>query len=48
MARKRGLLVGGPNGSATAWQDVQGAYEQNEIAINWNTAMIFAAASLTP
>ncbi len=43
-----GLLVGGPNGSATAWTDEQGAYEQNEIAINWNTAMIFGAASLMP
>jgi endoglucanase len=43
-----GLLVGGPNGSATAWTDEQGAYEQNEIAINWNTAMIFAAASMLP
>jgi endoglucanase len=41
-----GLLVGGPNGNATAWTDDQGAYEQNEIAINWNTAMIFGAASL--
>jgi endoglucanase len=43
-----GLLVGGPNGSATAWTDEQGAYTQNEIAINWNTAMIFGAASLMP
>jgi endoglucanase len=43
-----GLLVGGPNGSATAWQDEQGVYDQNEIAINWNTAMIFGAASLMP
>jgi len=43
-----GLLVGGPNGSATAWKDDQGAYEQNEIAINWNTAMLFGAASLMP
>jgi len=43
-----GLLVGGPNGSATAWKDDQEVYQENEIAINWNTAMIFAAASLTP
>jgi endoglucanase len=43
-----GLLVGGPNGGATAWKDEQGLYEQNEIAINWNTAMIFGAASLMP
>jgi endoglucanase len=41
-----GLLVGGPNGSATTWKDEQGDYEQNEIAINWNAAMIFGAASL--
>jgi len=43
-----GLLVGGPNGSATSWTDEQGAYQQNEIAINWNTAMIFGAAGLMP
>jgi endoglucanase len=43
-----GLLVGGPNGSATTWKDEQGDYEQNEIAINWNAAMIFGAASLMP
>jgi len=43
-----GLLVGGPNGSATSWKDDQGTYDQNEIAINWNTAMIFGAASLMP
>jgi hypothetical protein len=28
--------------------DEQGAYTQNEIAINWNAAMIFATASLMP
>jgi endoglucanase len=43
-----GLLVGGPNGSATSWTDEQGVYQENEIAINWNTAMIFATVSLLP
>ena len=43
-----GLLVGGPNGGATSWTDDQGTYTQNEIAINWNTAMIFAAANMMP
>ena len=41
-----GLLVGGPAASATGWTDEQDDYRQNEIAINWNTAMIFGAASL--
>ena len=41
-----GLLVGGPSGSAAGWTDEQDDYQQNEIAINWNAAMIFGAASL--
>jgi endoglucanase len=50
-----GLLVGGanstsdtPTGSDTNWVDVQGDPEVNEIAINWNAAFVYAAASLTP
>ena len=47
-----GLLVGGPWSSssppATAWVDESEDYNTNEIAINWNAAMIYAAASLLP
>jgi endoglucanase len=51
-----GLLVGGqdcPSGSsscATApkydWQDTQSAPNLNEIAVNWNGALVYAAAAL--
>lgn len=50
-----GLLVGGPNPSADAmlppgatWKDSSEAYDLNEVAINWNGALIYAAAALTP
>jgi endoglucanase len=49
-----GLLVGGPWSNsggdlpATAWRDDGKDYQTNEIAINWNAAMIYAAASLLP
>ena len=50
-----GLLVGGPNPDADAmlapgatWKDSSDAYNVNEIAINWNGALIYAAAALTP
>ena len=50
-----GLLVGGPNPSAdtmvppgATWKDSSDAYDLNEIAINWNGALIYAAAALTP
>ncbi|HYO96192.1 MAG TPA: glycoside hydrolase family 9 protein [Polyangiaceae bacterium] len=47
-----GLLVGGPwsNSSlpAAAWVDESEDYNTNEVAINWNAAMIYAAASLLP
>jgi hypothetical protein len=33
---------------ATAWRDDGKDYQTNEIAINWNAAMIYAAASLLP
>jgi endoglucanase len=39
-----GYLVGGPNPKATDWQDVEEDYRTNEIAINWNGALIYALA----
>jgi endoglucanase len=50
-----GLLVGGANADAdraappgTTWKDNADAYDLNEVAINWNGAIIYAAASVTP
>ena len=51
-----GLLVGGPNQqdasttvpAAMTWQDNQAQAELNEIAINWNGALVYATAALTP
>jgi endoglucanase len=39
-----GYLVGGPNPRATDWQDEEGDFRTNEIAINWNGALIYALA----
>jgi endoglucanase len=39
-----GYLVGGPHPKATDWQDVQANYRVNEIAINWNAALVYALA----
>jgi endoglucanase len=39
-----GYLVGGPHPRATSWQDVQEDYRTNEVAINWNGALIYALA----
>ena len=39
-----GYLVGGANPKATDWQDVQANYRVNEIAINWNAALVYALA----
>ena len=41
-----GYLVGGPNSKATDWRDERGDYRSNEIAINWNGALIYALAVL--
>jgi endoglucanase len=38
-----GYLVGGGH-TATGWVDVEESYETNEIAINWNSALIYAVA----
>jgi len=49
-----GLLVGGPSEGtdatpvALAWHDDSEDYRSNEIAINWNAAMIYAAAAMLP
>ncbi|RIK75974.1 MAG: endoglucanase [Planctomycetota bacterium] len=39
-----GYLVGGPNPQASDWHDRQEDYRTNEIAINWNGALIYALA----
>ncbi len=39
-----GYLVGGANPKATDWHDTQADYRTNEIAINWNGALIYALA----
>jgi endoglucanase len=41
-----GYLVGGPHPKAASWTDVKKDYRTNEIAINWNGALIYALASL--
>ncbi|WP_428305748.1 glycoside hydrolase family 9 protein [Lacipirellula sp.] len=43
-----GYLVGGPNPKATDWSDATEDYRTNEIAINWNGALIYALASQLP
>lgn len=37
-----GLLIGGPNPEPLTWDDKYEVYDQNEVAINWNTALIYA------
>lgn len=41
-----GYLVGGPttNANAKTWQDNQNSYQTNEVAINWNSALVYAIA----
>jgi endoglucanase len=39
-----GLLVGGPWPKATDWVDSATDYRTNEIAINWNAALLYALA----
>lgn len=39
-----GYLVGGGQ-SATDWTDIQDSYQTNEIAINWNGALVYALAA---
>ncbi len=40
-----GYLVGGPHPRPTDWHDEQDDYRTNEIAINWNGALIYALAA---
>ncbi len=40
-----GYLVGGPHPRPANWQDDQADYRTNEIAINWNAALIYALAA---
>ena len=40
-----GYLVGGPHPRASSWKDDQGDFRTNEIAINWNAALIYALAA---
>ncbi len=40
-----GYLVGGGWPGAKDWKDDQGSYQTNEIAINWNGALIYALAA---
>jgi endoglucanase len=40
-----GYLVGGPWPAAGDWRDDQDDYRTNEIAINWNGALIYALAA---
>jgi endoglucanase len=50
-----GLMVGGANPDADrnvlpalTWKDNADDYDLNEVAINWNAPLIYAAAALTP
>ena len=43
-----GYLVGGPHPHATDWHDEQGDFRTNEIAINWNAALVYALAAFLP
>jgi len=40
-----GYLVGGTNPKATDWRDEQADFRVNEIAINWNAALVYALAA---
>jgi len=40
-----GYLVGGPHPKATDWHDEQPDFRTNEIAINWNAALVYALAA---
>src|SRR5262249_18473921 len=39
-----GLLVGGSQKSSTGWQDSSDDYQDNEVAINWGSALAYAFA----
>lgn len=41
-------LVGGSHPGAKSWRDEQADFRTNEIAINWNAALIYALAGALP
>ena len=41
-----GYVVGGGR-SATGWKDIERDYTTNEIAINWQAALVYALAGFT-
>lgn len=43
-----GYLIGGANPRATDWHDAEEDHRTNEIAINWNGALIYALAAQLP
>jgi endoglucanase len=43
-----GYLVGGPHPRPTDWHDLQPDFRTNEIAINWNAALVYALAAFLP
>jgi len=46
-----GLLVGGPSQGtpiATQWVDLTSDFRSNEVAINWNAALVYALAAYLP
>jgi endoglucanase len=43
-----GLLVGGSQPDAVSWKDSSDDASLNEVAINWNAPLVYAAAALTP
>ncbi len=43
-----GYLVGGPHPKPTDWHDEQPDFKTNEIAINWNAALVYALAACLP
>lgn len=43
-----GYLVGGGHPDGRSWKDELARYDLNEIAINWNGALLYAVAAFTP
>lgn len=43
-----GYLIGGPHPGPADWHDEQADYRTNEIAINWNAALVYALAGFLP
>lgn len=43
-----GYLVGGPHPKPGDWKDDEGDFRTNEIAINWNAALVYALAAFLP